>query len=266
MRSNSRLKPASTTSLIVAALLSLSAALGAQAPKPQGGTPTVKDVLYSAADSIGALRTAAEVDRIASMNFTASGTMTVNGKPCTLKEYRAGINWLLKGMRVDYTCEGQPRRIEVVNGGVAWNEKTPGAGATAAPGTAAERLLMLWMLPPGVIKGAAAAGGKATATVEGGKTVLAFPVTDVPGAMIRATYNPETYLLERAEARVGDSAIEFTYADYGDWNGDDYLSDVQFPKRITQKRGAATVLDLTVQKTNTYNPYVVMPVPPAGIK
>ena len=240
------------------------AGVAAQA-KPQGGTPTVKDVLYSAADSIGALRTAAEVDRIATMNFTASGTMTVNGKPCTLKEYRAGINWLHKGMRVDYTCEGQPRRIEVVNGAVAWNETTPGAGATAAPGTAAERQLMLWTLPAGVIKGAAAAGAKATVAVEGGKTVLAFPVVDVPGATIRATYNQETYLLERVEARMADSVIEITYAAHGDWNGDDYLSDVQFPKRITQKRGGNTALDLTIQKTNTYNPYVVMPVP-SGIK
>jgi hypothetical protein len=250
--------------LTIGLILAYAAGAAAQA-KPQGATPTVKDVLYSAADSIGALRTAAEVDRIASMNFTASGTMTVNGKPCTLKEYRAGINWLLKGMRVDYTCEGQARRIEVVNGGVAWNEKTPGAGATAAPGTAAERQLMLWVLPAGVIKAAAAAGAKAAVTVEGGKTVLAFPLVDVPGARIRATYNPETYLLEHAEARLGDSAIEITYAEYGDWNGDDYLSDVQFPKRIMQRRGGATVLDLTIQKTNTYNPYVVTPIP-AGIK
>lgn len=138
--------------LLTIGLLSLSlAGLGApvpsyaegQAPKPQGGTLTVKDVLYSASDSIGALRTAAEVDRIATMNYTATGTMTVNGKPCTLKEYRASISWLLKGMRVDYTCEGQMRRVEVVNGAAAWNETKPGVGATAAPGTAAERQLML---------------------------------------------------------------------------------------------------------------------------
>jgi hypothetical protein len=272
MRINSRLKPASTkpltgcTTLMAVALACCSiAALEAQAPKPQGGPPTVKDVLYSAADSIGALRTAAEVDRIATMNYTATGTMTVDGKPCTLKEYRAGINWLHKGMRVDYTCEGQARRIEVVNGATAWNEKTPGAGATAAPGTAAERQLMIWTFPAGVIKAAAAAGAKTTVTVEGGKPVLAFPVVDVPGATMRATYNPDTYLLERAEARLGDAVIEVTYAEHGDWNGDDYLSDVQFPKRITYKRGGNTVLDLTIQKTNTYNPYVVMPVP-AGIK
>ena len=95
--------------------------------------------------------------------------------------------------------------------------------------------------------------------------MLSFPVADVPGATIRAVYNPENYLLERVEARLGTTAIDITYAEHGDWNGDDYLSDVQFPKRIVQKRGAATVADLTVEKTNTYNPYVIMPVPP-GIK
>jgi hypothetical protein len=71
-------------------------AAGAQAPKPQApaGMPTVKDVLYSAADSIGMLRTAGEVDRIATMNYSATGTMVVDGRPCTLKQYQASVNWL----------------------------------------------------------------------------------------------------------------------------------------------------------------------------
>ena len=34
-----------------------------------------------------------------------------------------------------------------------------------------------------------------------------------------------------------------------------------FPKRIVQKRGNTTIADLTITKTNTYNPYVIMPVP-----
>lgn len=252
--------------LLTTTLLTLSvAALGAQAPKPQAA-PTVKEVLYSAADSIGMLRTANEVDRIATMNFTATGTITVNGKPCTLKDYRAGINWLHKGMRVDYTCDGQTRRVEVVNGAVAWNETAPGVSPSAAPaGAGAERQLMIWTFPAGVIKAATAAGAKATAAVEGGKTVLSFPVVDVAGATIRATYNQDTYLLERVDARLGAATLEIAYAEHGDWNGDDYLSDVQFPKRITQKRGAETVLDLTITKTNTYNPYVVMPIP-TGMK
>ena len=54
--------------------------LDAQAPK----VPTVKEVLYSAADSIGQLRTAAEVDRIATMNYTATGTLAGGAnQPCT---------------------------------------------------------------------------------------------------------------------------------------------------------------------------------------
>jgi hypothetical protein len=236
--------------------------LEAQAPK----VPTVKDVLYSAADSIGQLRLAAEVDRIATMNYTATGTLSVDNQPCTLKEYKASVNWLHKGMRVEYTCDGQPRRVEVVNHDVAWNETSAGVGATPAPAAAAaERQLLLWMLPAGVVKAATAAGANATVAVEGGKTVLAFPVADVPGATIRAFYNPESYLLERVEARLGTVVTDITYTEHGDWNGEDYLSDVQFPKRIVQKRGAATVADLTIEKTNTYNPYVIMPVPP-GIK
>jgi hypothetical protein len=168
-------------------------------------------------------------------------------------------------MRVDYTCEGQPRRVEVVNGASAWNETQPGINPSPAPGTAPERQLLIWTLPAGVIKAATAAGADAKVTVEEGKAVLSFPVVDVHGATIRATYNPQTYLLERVEARLGTTVMDITYAEHGDWNGDDYLSDVQFPKRITRKRGTTTVADLTLIKTNTYNPYVVMPVPP-GIK
>jgi hypothetical protein len=247
------------SSFVVCAVFTVSA----QAPKPQGAAPSVKEVLYSAADSIGMLRTAAEVDRIATMNYWATGTMTTDGKACKLKEYKASVNWLHKGMRVDYTCDGQGRRIEVVNGASSWNETEPGINPSPAAGAAAERQLMLWTLPGGVIKAGAAAGNNATVTVENGRTVLSFPVPDVTGASLRATYSQETYLLERVEARLGTIALDISYTDYGDWNGDDYLSDVQFPKRIVQKRGNATGLDLTVTKTNTYNPYVVMPVPPA---
>jgi hypothetical protein len=50
------------------------AGAAAQAGKPPGAVPSVKDVLYSAADSIGMLRTPAEVDRIATMNYWATGT------------------------------------------------------------------------------------------------------------------------------------------------------------------------------------------------
>jgi hypothetical protein len=64
---------------------------------------------------------------------------------------------------------------------------------------------------------------------------------------------------------MGGVTTVTTYHEYGDWNGADYLSDVMFPKTIVQKRGNTTITDLTITKTNTYNPYVIMLVP-AGIK
>ena len=159
------------------------------------------------------LRTAAEVDRIATMNYWATGTMGVGGKTCTLKEYKASVNWLHKGMRVDYTCDGQPRRVEVVNGAVSWNETEPGVNAIRRrrmrPRAAAHDLDTAC----GRHQGGAAAGANAKVSVEGGRTVLSFPVADVPGATIRAAYNQETYLLERVEARLGTTAIDVTYAD-----------------------------------------------------
>jgi len=35
------------------------------------------------------------------------------------------------------------------------------------------------------------------------------------------------------------------------------------PRRAVTTIDGQTVLDLTIDKTNTYNPYVIMPVPPA---
>ena len=52
-----------------------------------------------------------------------------------------------------------------------------------------------------------------------------------------------------------------TYADYSDWNDADYRSDALTPKRIVQERNGIRVADLTISRTQTYNPYVVMPVP-----
>ncbi len=53
--------------------------------------------------------------------------------------------------------------------------------------------------------------------------------------------------------------------DYAELNEPDYRSEVMFPRHIVHKRGGVTLLDLTVERTNTYNPYVVMPVP-ANVK
>jgi len=212
------------------------------------------------ADSIGMLRNANEVDRIGSMNYWTTGTITSGGQTCKVVDYKASVNWILKGMRVDYKCEGSPQRhVEVVRDTLAWNETEPGKGGAAAAGAANERALLLWTLPAGAIKAANDAGAATKVATANGKTVVSYPIASLK-ADVTVTLNKDSHI-EQVESRMGNATTVTTYDEYGDWNGADYLSDVMFPKHIVQKRGNMTITDLTVTRTNTYNPYVIMPVP-----
>lgn len=168
-------------------------------------------------------------------------------------------------MRVDYKCDGSPQRhVEVVRDNLAWNETEPGKGGTPAPAAAiSDRALMLWTLPAGAIKAANDAGAATKVATENGKTIVSYSVASLK-ADVKLTLDKDNHI-EQIESRMGGVTTVTTYEEYGDWNGADYLSDVMFPKRIVQKRGNATITDLTITKTNTYNPYVIMPVP-AGVK
>jgi len=95
--------------------------------------------------------------------------------------------------------------------------------------------------------------------MENGKRTVSFPIASLKADM-KLTLDKDNHI-EQVETRTGNVTTVTTYEEYGDWNGADYLSDVMFPKHIVQKRGTTTVVDLTVTKTNTYNPYVIMPVP-----
>jgi len=256
--------------ITVVGVIGLAASLAAQAPAPRapqgqaaripGAAPDLRQVLYDMADSIGMLRNAQEVDRIGSMNYWATGTIVSGTQTCKVVDYKASVNWIHKGMRVDYKCEGSPQRhVEVVKDNLAWNETEPGKGGTPAAGTANDRALLLWTLPAGAIKAANEAGAATKVGVENGKTVVNFPIASL-NATMKITLDKDSHI-EQVESRMGTVTTVTTYAEHGDWNGADYLSDVLFPKRIVQKRGTATLVDLTVTKTNTYNPYVIMPVP-----
>ena len=261
-------------------------------PGVQGSrNPTdLKTILYYAADALGMLRGAREEDGILTMQIWATGTMNVGGQPCKLASYIAGIRYAITArqkvpvpaMRVDFACAGAngrpgPRQIQVVADRFAWNETKPGMNATPAPGAANERALQLWtMIPESVIKAALAAGANTKVTTEGAAVVLTFPLpAPFETATMKATLNPKifrvdqnpagvkrefSHLIDRTETRFG-SVIETTYADYGDWNEADLKSMILLPRHIVQKQGGVTLLDLTITKTDTYNPYVIMPLP-----
>jgi hypothetical protein len=251
----------------------------------------LKTVLYYAADALGMLRGGREVDMVLTMELFAAGTMNVGGQPCKLTNYRASIRYRpsegnqnerlpVPAMREDFTCAGSggkpaPRRIQVVAGKFAWNEAEVGMKATLAPPEAVnERLLRLWtMTPESAIKAAMAAGAKTTLTTEGGLPVLIFPLpAPFESATMKAVLDPKifridtnpagvkrefSHLIDRTETRIGNRVIETSYSNYGDWNEEDLSSMILLPRRIVQKQDGVTAFDLTLLKTDTYNPYVI---------
>ena len=232
---------------------------------------------------MGMLRGLYEVDGVAALEIRkATGTVRVDGQACTLQNYRASINYWLPGMRAQYTCttpDGRVRKaIEVVNGQFAWDEDIEGAELVAGKGTATakptaltERLIRIWSGPQGAAKAAAAGGANVKITMENGKTVAAYPIPGVAGAVARATLSNgsnddipcASYCAERVEVRQGNVVTEFLYSNYADLNEPLNKIDAWYPGHVVEKRDGVTILDLTIAETETGNPYVVMPVPPS---
>ncbi len=253
----------------------------AQAP---GQAVDVPRVLHTVADALGILRDLAERDALMTVEYSGSGTMIEGGRSYTVTSYRGSIAFDYPGMRVDLTrTDGtKPERlIEAVSGSFAWNEiGAPGGGLDPTVGSAVpvatavdDRLLRLWMTPFGVIKAARVATDPQVA-LENGAVVVTFTLTGpahpapstnvvvggLAGTPVKMTLDQDNRPA-KVEVRRGTTALEVTYSGYRDLNPANYQADVFFPARIIHKVGGQVVLDLTVDETNTYNPYVILPVP-----
>ena len=259
--------------------------IAASALQAQAPAADVKRVLYNVANALGMLRGVQEEDSVMSIEFWGSGTMVDGGREYRITKYYGTLGYDFPGMRVELerTAGGAApqREIQVVSGTYAWNEDKPGAGLVAGYGkpvpaadSVNDRLLRLWMMPFGAYKAAVAAGSNTKVTVEGGRTVLNFPLTEagvtgpaanvvvgaLKGSPVKVTLNAQNRP-EKVEVRYGGRVYETTYSDYGDLNEKDNKADIFFPARIVQTVDGRMVLTLTIERTNTYNPYVIMPVP-----
>ncbi|MSO83044.1 MAG: hypothetical protein EXQ53_07080 [Acidobacteria bacterium] len=250
-----------------------------QRAAPQDTPADVKALVFDLANSMGMLRALQQEDSIMTLEHWAKGTLTLGQQRFEVPEYRLSMNYAVPGLRVDLTRMGpngqKQRQIEVVSGTAAWNETERGRNATAAPDRVKERLVHLWTTPMGVVKAARAAGAKATVRMQGGAMILSFPLP-APAAdvTVNATVRKDASLAVPDPAALkelvgtyvtsvettGAVVSQTTYAEYGDWNWDDYQADIMLPRRIVRKSGDTT-LELTTINTNTYNPYVIMPVP-----
>jgi hypothetical protein len=246
-------------------------------------------VFYNMANSLGMLRTVQELDSVMTLEVWGRGMIRdiaangAVGPEAQVKSLYAQFAYDFPGMRVDIVRDSGQRTIEVVSATYAWNEidklgggLDPGYGsATPAMDQVTTRLLRMWMTPFGVVKAARAAGDQAKITIEGGRTVVTFPlvegkpeptvymvVGELEGTPVRLTLDP-LYRPAQVDVTFRGRKYVNTYSDYGDLNEADLKADIFVPARVVATVDGQTVLDLAIDKTNTYNPYVIMPVPPA---
>jgi hypothetical protein len=260
-----------TVSVVVAAAVVAAGTTFAQAPPAGrgGGRPAApsaqaaagaatdpKKVIEAMQDNLGMLRGMNRMDALNRVELWGTqGSKMIGGRQVPLSAWKISLNFTMSGMRFDYTHDGQ-RTIEVVSDKWAWNEDAPGGKATPMPGALAERQLLYAMTPVGFAKAAKANEATAKVAVAGGVTTLTI---NAVGAVLTATLNK--YMMpEKIEARQGTNVTTVAYSEYGEWN-DDAKADVYLPKRMVVTQNGQTSLDLTLVHTNTYNPYVIMPVP-----
>jgi len=275
------------------AILMGSPALVAQQPQQQ--VTDLKGVLYRMGGGgggfknevgLGLHRGVQDEDSVLTVEYWATGTMRevgpkTIGPAVPLKSVYVQFAYDFPGMRVDMTRANGMREIQVVSGTYAWNEidkigggLEPGWGsAVPAMDTVNERLLRMWTSPMGVYKAAFAAQANAKTAVENGAVTLTFPLSNgkpgntanlvvgaLEGTPVKVTLNAR-YQPTRVEVRYNNRLYVTNYSEYADLNEADYQADIFMPRRIVQTVDGENVLDLTIQKTNTYNPYVLMPVP-----
>jgi len=246
--------------------------------------PSLEEVRYNMADALGMLRTPQEVDMMMSVEIWASGSMADVGETvgplAEIESYYAEIGYDFPGMRVDVTRGGE-RDIQVVSGLFAWNEiDEPGGGLVPGHGSAvpvmdavSDRLLQIWMTPAGAVKTAVGAGDQTEVSMEDGAVVVTYPlvnaeatlstdltVGELEGTSVKVTLDAD-YRPATVEVQHRGRQVVTTYSGYADLNDSDYQADIFLPANVLQTVDGQTVLDLTIERTNTYNPYVIMPVP-----
>jgi len=283
------------TLLALATAAIVTATVAAQAPQPSQTAPEAATVT-AVANALGMLRGLQLRDAILTVEYYATGSQRVFGQASrpgaplpTLKltSYKASIAYDAPGMRVELErtnpegivqgggglpLNAPQKQILVFSGKHAWNESEPGAGLLPSVGTAtpamaawADRYLEFWMLPHAFVKAARLPNANTRVTSEAGTAVITTNVPEMPGVTMKAWLNAKN-LIDRVESRLsntvlGDTIVEARYSGYKDLGGEENPSDILFPGHIIRTIGGQPVLDIVISKGNTYNPYVIVPVP-----
>jgi hypothetical protein len=217
-------------------------------------SPCVSAELRDAAEAIGMGRgRPLGLKNVLTVMFTAEGRIAdLPGRT----KVDMHVNYGQPAARLFITPAAGPRRIEVFNRDLAWNEESEGGRATPTPGVADDRAAFIRLTPFGALWTLIEAEGHAKVTKRGGRTVISGR-SPYDGVEATVTLNGEGRPVA-ATIRSKGQTYEATFADYWDEWEPAYL--VIFPKKITWRKNARPYADLTVTAFKS-NPYVVFPVP-----
>ena len=200
-----------------------------------------KSALANAAKSLGATD-------LKSIEYTGSGSTFNLGQSISPTTPWPETKFQSLTRTVDYEHPGyredivrQQRQSQLVSGEYAWNVN--GANTTAAPATAAERLVQVWLTPHGFLKAAMANHATAKSKKEGGKTVTVVSFTS--GKYKFSGVIGDLGTVDRVDTWfdnpvLGAMLVETDYSGYKDFGG------VKFPARIVQKQGGHPAFELNV--------------------
>jgi glyoxylase-like metal-dependent hydrolase (beta-lactamase superfamily II) len=249
----------------IALVLVVAAGVGISACGPPAGS------LEAAREALGAATlTSIEISGTGRwFQFGQSPSATLPWPAFDVTEYTATIDYGTPAARIRMARKqlvepgrARPTPVEqrpdqYVSGSAAWSLAGP-AGAVptpqAQPAAVEERTMEIWTTPHGFLR--AAAANDATSQPSGSGSEVSFTA----GGRYRyvGIINAQNEV-ERVQTWIdnpvlGDTPVEFSYADYRDFNG------IRFPGRIVRTQGGYPVLELMVSEV-TANPAVDIAVP-----
>jgi hypothetical protein len=197
-----------------------------------------------------------DIKTVITAQYQATGTYTPPGAttPLTLTKSRMQISWVAPGFRFDYEANGA-RHIDVWSHNYAWNETTPGVGATPAMNTLDERIPLIWLTPQGAIWTAIYAERKTKVSTVGGKTVFTAPFEQL--GIVSTTTIGKDNLPEKTVLKYKGKTYEATFANYVP-EEPAYLS--KFPTKMVWKLNGKEIGNFNITDFHG-NAYAIFNVP-----
>jgi hypothetical protein len=215
--------------------------------------PCTSKELREAAEAIGMGRyRPLGVKNVTTIRFSATGSLADDkGKLQHVDQVDISISYVVPAIRI-----ATQQNVRVFADGLAWNETSPGVGATTAQATLTSRAPLIKLTPFGALWSVIEAEGTA-------KIGRAGDTTTITGASPYDGYEVSTTLddkhrPQRVTVKAGRKTYEATFYDYSDKWESPYLNI--FPSRLVWKVNGKALADLTVTGFHS-NPYVVFPRP-----